>query len=351
MRKCLPFVNFNLSLMQKICCDCTEILNTFSSFIDRVVVAQNIQNQEVSIPRSIKLEPLPEEEQPTLPARASTSQKKCEILEIVDIKPFNFLPFETNALTCEITDQNYEEDEIQILSPKQLKVEINDQEDELELIRKYVNMSLTFMHDHNYVLNPDRNVKTECEEVQQEVSEIKPVPCKICCGKKFYSYKRFLLHKVKKHKEVKRNCCQVCKKKFSSTKSLQIHKKLSCRSNLKKAKENYSKILLELKAKKQKTRRKRPARTSYVCKICNKSFKGSKNLYQHKNATHRKSSYSCKICDKTFKMKHGLRQHIKAQHEKQKLFSCPICGHSFALKGDLKRCRHSDLKKKNLNEA
>lgn len=391
MRKCLPFINFNLSLMQKICCECNEILNTFSSFIDRVIVAQNMLNQEVpirridEIPRSIKLEPLIEDDLqiPRLapknfeehlalqPNRTNTSQKKCEILEIVDIKPFNFLPFETNALTCEISEQNvindtsYEEDEIQILSPKQLKVEINDQEEgenELELIKNYVYISTIFMHDHNYVKESSHgnNVKTEFDEDIQvqssrsmtpsSVQEISH-PKRICCKKKFRSLKKFLLHKIVKHKskEMLKDNCGVCRKRFLTERSLKFHKRFYCKTNvehMRTVKMNYSKLLTKLKEDTKQNKKRKPRRTSFICKICNKSFKGSKNLYQHKNATHRQSIHKCNICDKTFKMKHGLKQHIKAQHEKKKLFNCAICNHSFALKGDLKRCRHSDLKRK-----
>ncbi|CAG9805007.1 unnamed protein product [Chironomus riparius] len=391
MRKCLPFVNFNLSLMQKICYECNEILNTFSSFIDRVIVAQNMLNQEVpirridEIPRSIKLEPLIEddlhvpmlapknfEEHLALQTnRTSTNQKKCEILEIVDIKPFNFLPFETNALTCEISEQNivndtsYEEDEIQILSPKQLKVEINDQDDgenELELIKNYVYISTIFMHDHNYVKesNHGNNVKTEFDEDIQVQSSRSITPSstqelvhikKVCCKRKFNSFKQFLLHKVTKHKskDMARDHCALCRKRFTTKRSLNFHKRFNCKTNIqhmKAVKINYTKFLTELKEKRIKNIQRKPRRTSFICKICNKTFKGSKNLYQHKNATHRQSKHKCNICDKSFKMKHGLKQHIKAQHEKKKLFNCAICNHSFALKGDLKRCRHSDLKRK-----
>lgn len=342
MRKCLPFVNFNLSLMQKICYECNEILNTFSSFIDRVIVAQNMLNQEVPIRR---IDEIP--------------------------RSINFLPFETNALTCEISEQNivndtsYEEDEIQILSPKQLKVEINDQDDgenELELIKNYVYISTIFMYDHNYVKesNHGNNVKTEFDEDIQVQSSRSITPSstqelvhikKVCCKRKFNSFKQFLLHKVTKHKskDMARDHCALCRKRFTTKRSLNFHKRFNCKTNIqhmKAVKINYTKFLTELKEKRIKNIQRKPRRTSFICKICNKTFKGSKNLYQHKNATHRQSKHKCNICDKSFKMKHGLKQHIKAQHEKKKLFNCAICNHSFALKGDLKRCRHSDLKRK-----
>ena len=218
------------------------------------------------------------------------------------------------------------------------------------------------MHDHNYVKesNHSNNVKTEFDEDIQVQSSRSMTPSstqevahpkKVCCKRKFNSIKQFLLHKVTKHKskDMPKDHCAVCRKRFLTERSFKFHKRFSCKTNIqhmKAIKMNYSKFLTELKEKKLKNRQRKPRRTSFICKICNKTFKGSKNLYQHKNATHRQSKHKCNICDKSFKMKHGLKQHIKAQHEKKKLFNCAICNHSFALKGDLKRCRHSDLKRK-----
>lgn len=357
MRKCIPFINFNVSCMQKICVDCEAILNTFSSFIDKILIAQNLISQEIIQQQNesrqfmnIKVEPPPEDEEvminferPPAKAQRPPTQKKLEILEIVDIKPMNFLPYETNALNCEL-NETYEE------CPPQLKVEIADEGDnELEEIKKYMFVSSVCMHDHNYFMEGQelnmRNIKTEYEV--EEISEEQPDffesrIVKICCRKKFKSFRKFLLHKMVKHKKTKE--CKACKKLFPNEISLNHHKKYFCNHST-SGNKSYKKILQRLKKKKLK--RKPKVKKSYSCPTCKKLFKGPKNLYQHK-LSHRIADIACNICGQVFKRKHGLRQHIAAQHEKKRIYNCPICNHPYALKGDIKRCKHSDLKKNNV---
>lgn len=358
MRKCIPFINFNVNLMQKICVDCEAILNTFSSFIDKILIAQNLINQEIILQQNesqqfmnIKVEPPPEEEvevinfeNPPPRAQRPPTQKKLEILEIVDIKPMNFLPYETNALSCEI-NESYEE-----IQP-QFKVEIADEGDnELEEIKNYILISSVCMHDHNYFMESQeinmRNVKTEYDV--HEISE-SPVLAdftvtrivKICCRKKFKSFRQYLLHKMARHAKIKE--CNRCKKVFPNELSLNHHRKYSCKKSTNS--KGYKKILQSLKKEKLKTKTK--SKRSYSCPTCKKLFKGPKNLYQHK-LSHRVANISCEICGQVFKRKHGLKQHIAAQHEKKRIYNCQICNHPYALKGDLKRCKHSDLKKNNV---
>jgi hypothetical protein len=417
IRKCLPFINFNLSLMQNVCKTCVSILNTFSTFIDRVIVAQNILNQDVTtvhphqriidtIPRNIKLEPLPFEDELVLehmessvhevqdfPVRASTGQKKCEILEIIDIKqPLNFLPFQTNALARELNESNVDLAPVEpvanvhILSPNQLKVEINDQEDydvggenEFEHNKNYILLTAVHNHDHNYVrdLQTEDNVKIELDDESHgdSVTPFVPIPeevthyyREICCGKKFNSIKRFLMHKLRRHNaKNSRNYCVICDKKFVMANAFQRHKYFQCKRNksthigfnVSRVDQRFDLTLKHLVIKrsgddckpKMKRRISRRVHKTQIqqsgnqCPICKKSFKAAKNLYQHKT-THNASKYVCNICKKSFKMKHGLKQHIMAQHEKKKIYTCTICHHNYALKGDLKRCRHSDLKRK-----
>lgn len=394
IRKCIPFVNFNLSFMQKICVDCLAILNTFSSFIDKIIIAQNIFNQEMvqqqqneiinvnmrpldiqsstAIPR-IKIEPQNHDDEPKIPflkpinfstattssQSLKTSQKKLEILEIVDIKPLNFLPMATNALNCE--ESSYEEDECQILSPPQLKVEIAEDGDgtELELIKNDVHLSTISLHDHNYVNHGEninvKNVKKETDHDIHEIFDYSQIPVelhvevndlKICCNKSFNSIRKFLLHKMKRHQKL--HYCSKCQKLFKNFISLKHHKVKCFKLNDMKRNNLYKKVICKLKNKRiLMTKKKKEGSKVYACPICNKSFKGPKNVYQHK-LSHLEAINRCYICNKVFKRKHGLKQHIKVQHENEKKYLCSICNHSYGLKGDVKKCKHRDLKQKTI---
>lgn len=367
--------------MQKICVDCVAILNTFSSFIDKILIAQNVFNQEIvqqqnenhlmpfvehdmrisTPPRScqlprIKVEPMAFEDELKMPflkpknfaIKPSSTLKKLEILEIVDIKPLNFLPIETNALNCDVGD-SYEENECQILSPPQLKVEIaEDGDNELELIQNVVQKSTVSLQDHNYVMGQQINVlrsvkkETDNEVFEDEIpveSHVEITSYRVCCNKKFVSIRHFLLHKIRRHKHVTRKQCTKCTKSFPNEISLKYHKKNHCKLQL----DQYKKAINDLKEKARKKILKR--KKNHACPICKKLFKGPKNLYQHK-LSHLASNNTCHICQKVFKRKHGLSQHVKAQHEKQKKFQCLVCNHQYALKADSKRCKHRDLRKK-----
>jgi hypothetical protein len=353
IRKCIPLISFDPSSVHKLCGECIDNLNNFSKFIDKVIYSQSIitteyfppvhENDNVRQPGNIKVEPLAnfEEETNKIPniqvvnftqsphrefsVNALTSQKKCEILEIVDIKPFHIHHF-NGTMQQESYD---DEDEIQILSPKQMKVELTDQDDELEQIRNYVHISTVCLQDHNYVIKND-DVKMEYEE--ENAMQNSPLPVKlfkICkvCNKTFKSFKKYLLHKFSVHHRQDRKSK---KKNLNEKKEKKIRK--ICKKIIQQKKEE------AIKKKRQPIRKK-----SYNCPTCGKIFHGPKNLYQHK-ISHTASSYFCNLCDKKFKRPHGLKQHVKSVHENVKNHVCPLCNHSYLLKADMIKCRHSKLK-------
>uniref|UniRef100_A0A182Y5S6 Uncharacterized protein n=1 Tax=Anopheles stephensi TaxID=30069 RepID=A0A182Y5S6_ANOST len=82
---------------------------------------------------------------------------------------------------------------------------------------------------------------------------------------------------------------------------------------------------------------------AYICEKCGKCFSGPSHLWQHQLTHSELRQYSCKQCPKVFKRKCGLSQHVRAIHMKIKPFQCPTCGHGYALKADMTRCRHSRL--------
>lgn len=363
IRKCLP-LTLNQTFLQKLCAECIRNLNKFSMFIDKVasfqneIVNPNLNIQAINISSNIKVEPTAnfddEEKLPNIHVidftRQSPSinqkilsntvapQKKCEILEIVDIKPFHF--------DGSLQHESYEEeDDIQILSPKLLKVELTDPDEdgsnELEMIRNYVFISTVFLQDHNYVRSSSLKAGEECvKKEHDDDSESFPKNCKpselfkICnlCNKSFKTFKKFLIHRSHFHpiKQLKHR-----RKIVNQQKKQKI--RMICARIIKK---KLQKACKSFKGEEQRQRR----RKSYSCPTCHKIFMGPKNLYQHK-ISHDTSFYSCSLCDKKFKRPHGLKQHVKSIHEKEKTHVCPICNYRYLLKADMAKCRHSKLKK------
>lgn len=366
--KCIPI---NSIFIQKICKHCVDLLSTFSLYIDKVSTSQQIyaesillEQEDASLKGRIKVEPIANFEDevqktPSIhvidfaqqsypePPRAPSAfmpQKKCEILEIVDIKPFHF---HDGTLQHE---QSYDdEDEIQILSPKQLKVELTDQDEdgsnELELIKNYMFISTVFLQDHNYVkpeLMAKPGVKTEYDPEMESFdnSPYATTTFKICniCYKNFKTFKRLLIHKNVKHPtrkamtSFKKNLLQMKHRKIQST----------CSKIIKRKQRKVVTIIIRDDSKKRVKRKDK----SYMCPICLKTFHGPKNLYQHK-ISHTTSHLVCPfdMCDRKFKRPHGLKQHIKSFHEKQKTHVCPICNYGYSLKADMTKCRHSKLRK------
>lgn len=83
----------------------------------------------------------------------------------------------------------------------------------------------------------------------------------------------------------------------------------------------------------------------FVCDTCGQPFPTFLELKQHQTVHESERKYNCSLCTKTFRGISGLKQHISGFHYKIKPYSCPVCGYSYALKGDMQRCRHSKMKK------
>lgn len=351
IRKCLPLMH-ELGFLQKLCEDCMKHLNAFSTFMDKILLTQNptkilrqADHEGLNIKSYIKVEPIASHEDeekaiiatshPCSPDISLTPPKKCEILEIVDIKPFHF----------DGTLQSYDdEDDIQILSPKQLKVEIDpDDEDgsnELEQIQNFLYISTVFLQDHNYV---KLNVKTEYDD--DATTKCMPdtsMTLKVCnlCNKSFSSFRKYLMHKFYFHPSTNLEKNQELKR-IKNTKRQNYQKIRNICSRIIKYKKKKNEPILQSKRPEAKNLLRRK---SYTCPTCNKSFTGPKNLYQHK-ISHATTFFTCNLCDKRFQRRHGLIQHVKYIHEKEKKHICPICDYRYSLKCDMLKCRHSKLKK------
>lgn len=71
---------------------------------------------------------------------------------------------------------------------------------------------------------------------------------------------------------------------------------------------------------------------SFICDICNRSFKIAESLETHRLTQHcdeKKRNDQCRICNMLFKNPYHLRNHIERVHLKIKSYQCDICLKSF----------------------
>lgn len=82
----------------------------------------------------------------------------------------------------------------------------------------------------------------------------------------------------------------------------------------------------------------------YQCEQCSKQFPSSSCLRQHRITHTNERRHQCELCERVFKRRNGLLQHLKSFHLQLKPFACPVCGYCYALKTDMKKCKHSSQK-------
>ncbi|XP_073821174.1 uncharacterized protein [Musca autumnalis] len=82
----------------------------------------------------------------------------------------------------------------------------------------------------------------------------------------------------------------------------------------------------------------------FACPVCSKIFPNSNSLRQHSITHTEERKHICSLCQRCFKRRNGLLQHLKGFHLQVKPFTCEVCKHSYALKCDMLRCKHSALK-------
>ncbi|XP_022907334.1 zinc finger protein 492-like isoform X2 [Onthophagus taurus] len=78
----------------------------------------------------------------------------------------------------------------------------------------------------------------------------------------------------------------------------------------------------------------------YICNLCPRAFKNSKQLRNHKTLhkqkTQKNNSVMCEICSKYFSNRRQLRVHTDSVHKKIKPFLCTYCGYKGATKSALR---------------
>ncbi|CAH8619747.1 unnamed protein product [Heterobilharzia americana] len=143
-------------------------------------------------------------------------------------------------------------------------------------------------------------------------------------------------HISRRHKISERPNCEVCRKNFSSTNALAVHKRLHegrfpytcrlCSANF--AQKNHLKLHLdshhayvELDA----------APKPFVCKTCGRGFLFTVSIQQHRLQhckTYSQKLLPCKVCTKTFTHRSELQRH-SAIHSKCSSYQCSFCPRSF----------------------
>lgn len=167
------------------------------------------------------------------------------------------------------------------------------------------------------------------------VNSVCPSPFPIrkdCCHKCKIIFNHtldFLLHKYKKHPNKNKlprsryKYCRKCFKTYISRKAFQNHR-FFCTMRI----HNY-----------------------FECSRCYQGFNDYQMLKVHMQTCFvplvvrykpvvTKKTFDCDMCDKKFSRQGGLTQHRNSFHFNIKPYVCRVCGHRYALKGDLSRCRH-----------
>ena len=140
--------------------------------------------------------------------------------------------------------------------------------------------------------------------------------------------------------------CEMCGKSFKSAKALKNHKKKRGAHGRKESKKHKKTSTLVQQCDQcgksfksanaleshKKKRGPQHSRTSYECEICGSKFFKKRELKTHRAQHDSRELYSCTECTATFKDRETLLVHLK-RHRKS--FQCSQCGHNFFNRGHL----------------
>ncbi|XP_065571680.1 zinc finger protein 664-like [Artemia franciscana] len=130
----------------------------------------------------------------------------------------------------------------------------------------------------------------------------KPFKCDVC-NKCFTNNSNLIRHK-RTHTCEKPFKCDVCNKSFSQSGNLNMHQ------------------------------RSHTGEKPFKCEVCNKGFSQSSHLNVHQRLHTGEKPFKCDVCNKCFSVNGNLIKHQR-KHTGEKPFKCDVCNKGFSNSGDL----------------
>uniref|UniRef100_A0A1B0C0G4 C2H2-type domain-containing protein n=1 Tax=Glossina palpalis gambiensis TaxID=67801 RepID=A0A1B0C0G4_9MUSC len=161
-----------------------------------------------------------------------------------------------------------------------------------------------------------------------------------------YNLNTMALH----YQQLRRFCKKLqkkCQNLEQNVEQLQSQPTIKSLKNFSKIRNTVNASLQSIKCSQAKNLNKKQYQNEFLkfeCLVCSKNFSNGNSLRQHKITHTEERKHTCGLCHRAFKRRNGLLQHLKGFHLQVKPFTCPVCAHSYALKCDMQRCKHSLLK-------
>ncbi|KAL9924314.1 uncharacterized protein ACN427_012333 isoform 1-T1 [Glossina fuscipes fuscipes] len=203
---------------------------------------------------------------------------------------------------------------------------------------------------HHDVLQPPESILSNCDPAptKQQKTILISNKCKMPRRKRSLHYN---LNTMALHYQQLRRFCKKLQKKCQNleqnVEQLQSQPTIKSLKNFSKIRNTVNASLQSIKCSQAKNLNKKQYQNEFLkfeCLVCSKNFSNGNSLRQHKITHTEERKHTCGLCHRAFKRRNGLLQHLKGFHLQVKPFTCPVCAHSYALKCDMQRCKHSLLK-------
>lgn len=139
-------------------------------------------------------------------------------------------------------------------------------------------------------------------------------------------------------KQKQRHVCDVCQKSFTQSQTLNRHRKIHFRDTEPGKACNFCDREFLRSDDLRRHIRTHTNERPYACDLCNKAYKQSYELKEHKALSHPESGVrqyiSCTLCDKKLSTRNGYYVHMKA-HRGEKNHVCLFCGKRYITTGEL----------------